>query len=135
MTTDSLIVKVIQHYHSDWEPPRDRGTEWQKALCPFHGESNPSASISFRHNAFKCHACGAGGNAITIIMREEGMSYRQAVEYAEGIAPGSDLGIPRKSGRKPGRRAFGQPGTADGSGQGGDQEVPSRVRRRSTPWS
>lgn len=134
--SDPLITQVIRHYYPEWDPPKDRGTEWQKALCPFHGESNPSASISFRNDAFRCHACGAGGSAISIIMREEEMTYRQAIEYAESIFAGSDIPVSRKPARKPGRRTFGGQGSdGERANENRDSEVPARVRRRSAPWT
>lgn len=132
---EPLIVRVIQHFHPDWEPPNDTGREWQKTLCPFHGESNPSASVSFSLNAFNCFACDVKGDAFGIIMREEEISYREAVEYAEKIAPGSNVGVPRKPAGKPGRRAFGEQGAAATGGQGRNRQVPSGVRRRPSPWA
>lgn len=132
---DPLIVRVIQNYYPDWDPPRDRGREWQKALCPFHGESNPSATISFEHNAFKCFACDTKGDAISIIMREEEMTYREAVEHAETIAPGSYQQVSRKPAGKPRRRAFGGSGATEQVRKGEDGPVPPRIRGRSTPWA
>lgn len=134
---DSLIVKVLEHYFPDWEPLDGAvSKEWVPALCPFHGESRPSAGISYENDAFKCHACDASGSAISIIMREEGMTYRQAVEYAERISPGSNERLSRKSARKPGRRTFGESGAGrNGSGSRDGKEVPSRIRGRTTPWT
>jgi uncharacterized protein (DUF2267 family) len=36
-----------------------------KALCPFHGDSNPS--LSFKGQRFKCFSCGAGGDVIDLV--------------------------------------------------------------------
>lgn len=37
-----------------------------KAICPFHEDNHPS--MTFKHNRFRCWACGAGGSVIDFIM-------------------------------------------------------------------
>lgn len=128
---EPLIVKVLQSYFPDWEPPVDRGREWVSALCPFHGDERPSASVSFKNNAFACHACGEKGNAIGIIMRREEISYSEAISYAEELSPGSSSNLSQESRRKPRRRVFGEPGTAPT----GDRAIQTGVRRRPPPWA
>src|SRR5690606_35191342 len=129
-SADPLIVKVLRSYDKAWKPPADRGRKWTPCLCPFHDDENPSASINFRDNAFTCHGCGEKGNAISIIMRKEGLSYRQAVQYAEELSPGSNARLREEHARKPRRRVFGQREEADGY-----RGVSPGVRRRTTPWS
>src|SRR5690606_17097003 len=102
-----LITTVIQHYFPDWEPPPDR-SEWVSCKCPWHGDSRPSASVSYINDAFVCFTCGVKGDAFKLIMREEGISYTKALEHAERLSPGSSSEVPRKPGRKSGRRAFGE---------------------------
>src|SRR5690606_17500738 len=131
--TASLILKVLTHYFPDWEPPPDK-REWVSCLCPFHGDSRPSATVSYINDAFACFTCGVKGSAVKIIMREEGISYTKAVEFAEGILPGSHNAVRGKPARKPGRRSFGKPGDV-GSSQSKDRDIPSGVRGRATPWS
>ena len=127
----SLITKVIQNYYPDWDPPKDRGQEWVSCLCPFHGEARPSATVSFVNDAFACFACGEKGDALALIMRREVIGYREAVEFAEELQPGSRDKIQKVPARKQGRRSF--------DGQGSDRErtdaVRTRVRGRPTPWS
>ncbi|WP_425298242.1 CHC2 zinc finger domain-containing protein [Nocardia abscessus] len=137
MPDDSLITSVIRRYHPDWEPPSDTGRDWIACLCPFHGETNKSASVSFEHNAFRCHGCGMKGDAISIIRQQEEVNYSEAVRITKEISPGSDEPVPSKLPRKSGRRVFGQAGASDdpqGSARR-DRPVQARVRGRPTPWS
>lgn len=48
-------------------------------LCPFHGESTPSFSVSIDKQIFHCFGCSAGGNAITFLMDIENISFQDAV--------------------------------------------------------
>ncbi|ALA48163.1 DNA primase [Mycobacterium phage Phlei] len=128
--TDSYIAKVILRYYPEWEPPADT-REWNPCLCPFHGESNPSAAVSYDYQAFRCMACGVKGDAISLIRHEEEVTFAEAKRIAEEIAVGSGIAVPGKSARKSSRRVFGQPGT----GSRGDQPVRTWVRGRTTPWS
>ncbi|WJY28492.1 MULTISPECIES: DNA primase [Sporosarcina] len=55
-----------------------RGKNWF-GLCPFHGESTPSFSVSEDKQLFHCFGCGASGNAITFIMDIDGLPFTEAV--------------------------------------------------------
>ena len=127
MQDEPLIVRVIQQDFPDWEPPTGYA-EWLSCLCPFHGDTRPSASVSYENNAFVCHACGEKGDAIGMIMRREGVGYREAIEAAERISPGIRDQIQRQSQGQPGRRVFG--GTEHST-----EAVRTGVRRRSSTWS
>jgi len=129
--TTSLIVKVLTHYYPHWDPPKDRGREWIPTLCPFHGDENPSATISLVRNAFKCFACGEKGDALAIIMRKEGIGYLQALDFAERLQPGSREALRNSTARKPRRSASGNPRT----GRQRDGTVRTGVCGRATPWS
>ncbi|MFE2997968.1 CHC2 zinc finger domain-containing protein [Nocardia sp. NPDC059246] len=124
------IREVVSHYYPEWKPPKDSGREWLRTLCPFHGESNASASISYEHNAFICRACGVKGDVYSIIMREEGVGFAEAKRLAAELSVDSGKPIRGNTRRKPGRRVFGQPGTSSR-----DASVRSGVRGRTSPWS
>lgn len=49
-------------------------------LCPFHGESTPSFSVSPEKQIFHCFGCGKGGNVFTFLMEKENWTFTQAVE-------------------------------------------------------
>ena len=48
-----------------------------KAICPFHEDNHPS--MTFKHNRFRCWACGAGGSVIDFIMLLYGDTPMEAV--------------------------------------------------------
>ncbi|RFU71700.1 DNA primase [Peribacillus saganii] len=52
-------------------------------LCPFHGESTPSFSVSPDKQIFHCFGCGAGGNSFTFLMDIESYSF---IEAAKNLA-------------------------------------------------
>ena len=50
-------------------------------LCPYHGEKTPSFTVFPATQSFYCFGCGAGGDAITFVMRSENLDYPEAVEF------------------------------------------------------
>jgi DNA primase len=70
------IVEVVADYVS----LRKSGANYQ-GLCPFHGEKTPSFNVNPARGIFHCFGCGVGGNAITFIMKVEGLSFPDAVKF------------------------------------------------------
>jgi DNA primase len=68
------IVEVI----SEYVQLKKQGRNYF-GLCPFHGESTPSFSVSPDKQIYHCFGCGAGGNAITFLTNLEGISFFDAV--------------------------------------------------------
>ena len=56
-----------------------RGREFT-GLCPFHNEKSPSFTVSEEKGFFHCFGCGAHGDVIGFIMRDEGLPFPEAVE-------------------------------------------------------
>ncbi len=50
-------------------------------LCPFHNEKSPSFTVFPATRGFYCFGCGAGGDAISFIMKAENLDYIGAVEH------------------------------------------------------
>ena len=48
-------------------------------LCPFHTEKTPSFTVSPDKQIFHCFGCGSGGNVFSFLMRQEGLSFPEAV--------------------------------------------------------
>ncbi|CAG9619343.1 DNA primase [Sutcliffiella rhizosphaerae] len=59
-------------------------------LCPFHGESTPSFSVSPDKQIYHCFGCGAGGNAFNFVMEIEGISF---VEAAQKLAKSANVEV------------------------------------------
>lgn len=52
-----------------------------KALCPFHEEKTGSFMVSSQKQIFKCFGCNEGGNVFNFIMKMEGLTFPEAVQF------------------------------------------------------
>ena len=59
----------------------------QMTNCLFHEDRTPSLSLDLGKGVFHCHSCGAGGDALTMMMMKEGST----IEEQESLQPLSDL--------------------------------------------
>ena len=48
-------------------------------LCPFHSEKTPSFTVSPDKQIFYCFGCGTGGNVFSFLMKQEGLTFPEAV--------------------------------------------------------
>ena len=69
------IVEII----GDYVTLKKKGVNYQ-ACCPFHQEKTPSFVVSPSKGVYKCFGCGKGGNAVTFVMEQEGISYPEALK-------------------------------------------------------
>ena len=77
------------------------GVNW-KGLCPFHGEKTPSFTVNPAKGIFHCFGCGVGGDAFGFVMRQDKLTFPEAVRTLaktagvalpeEGAARGGDSG-------------------------------------------
>ena len=63
-----------------------------QGLCPYHSERSPSFTVFPDSQSFYCFGCGAGGDAITFVMRSENLDYPGAVEH---LAKRAGITIPQ----------------------------------------
>lgn len=49
-------------------------------LCPFHAEKTPSFTVSPDKQMFYCFGCGEGGNVYSFLMKQQGLSFPEAVK-------------------------------------------------------
>ena len=48
-------------------------------LCPFHSEKTPSFTVFPDSESFYCFGCGAGGDCVTFVMKNDNLDYPSAV--------------------------------------------------------
>lgn len=84
------IVNVISEYIDLSKKGRNY---W--AVCPFHEDTNPSMSVSYEKQIYKCFVCGASGNVFNFLMDYNKVSFPQAV-----IDAGKQVGVVVKDDRK-----------------------------------
>ena len=57
-----------------------------KGLCPFHNEKTPSFTVNRQKQMFHCFGCGASGDAISFIMKNEGFNFVDALKKLSAIS-------------------------------------------------
>jgi len=50
-------------------------------LCPFHPEKTPSFHISPTKHLFHCFGCGAAGSVVDFVMKQDGLSLQEAIDW------------------------------------------------------
>ena len=74
------------------------GANW-KGLCPFHAEKTPSFMVNPKKGIFHCFGCGVGGDAFGFLMRQDKLSFPEAVR---ALAKQAGIPLPEERGGKPG---------------------------------
>lgn len=68
------IVQIISEYI-----PLKKSGKNHIGLCPFHSEKTPSFTVNDEKQIFYCFGCGAGGNAFTFLIKQENLSFPEAI--------------------------------------------------------
>ncbi len=71
---------------------RKAGSHW-KGLCPFHSEKTPSFTVNPQKNIFHCFGCGVGGDAFGFVMRQDRLSFPEAVR---ALAKTAGIALPEE---------------------------------------
>ncbi len=74
-------------------------------LCPFHSEKTPSFTVFPSTQSFYCFGCGAGGDAITFVMRTENLDYLSALRV---LASRCGVELPENIERNNGKKEVGR---------------------------
>ena len=85
MKTDNVLEEIkartdIVEFISDYVPLKKSGQNY-KGLCPFHSEKTPSFMVSPAKQIFHCFGCGAGGDVVGFLMKQENLSFPEALRY------------------------------------------------------
>ena len=62
-------------------------------LCPFHQDKHPSMHVNPQKGIFKCFSCGAGGDALSFIIKIEGKEFKEVIEE---LAEQFGIELPKK---------------------------------------
>ncbi|MBM4441434.1 MAG: DNA primase [Candidatus Rokubacteria bacterium] len=68
------------------------GVNW-KGLCPFHGEKTPSFMVNPKKGIFHCFGCGVGGDAFGFLMRQDKLTFPEAVR---ALARQANVALPEE---------------------------------------
>ncbi len=60
---------------------RQSGGSNYQGLCPFHHEKTPSFSVSEAKQVYHCFGCKESGNVYSFCQKNQGMTFRESVEY------------------------------------------------------
>lgn len=63
-------------------------------VCPFHGDKDPSLKVDRGRGTWHCFGCGEGGSVFNFVMKDQGLSFPEAVRDLAGQF-GVDLPAPR----------------------------------------
>ncbi len=101
--TDELFNEIcmsndIIDYASAHMTVKKNGRNYM-ACCPFHNEKTPSFSIDRDKQLFHCFGCGASGNFVQLVMRLEGLDYKDALKQ---LADRANITIPENGIRESG---------------------------------
>jgi DNA primase len=85
MKTDRALEEIksrtdIVEFISDYIALKKAGQNY-KGLCPFHSEKTPSFMVSQSRQIFHCFGCGVGGDVVTFLMKQENLSFGEALRY------------------------------------------------------
>src|SRR5438309_9301284 len=84
------IVDVVNRFVNR----KKAGQNW-KGLCPFHTEKTPSFMVNEKKGIFHCFGCGVGGDAFGFLMRQDKLSFPEAVR---ALAKQAGVALPEERG-------------------------------------
>ncbi|PYQ54073.1 MAG: hypothetical protein DMF78_07490 [Acidobacteria bacterium] len=100
---DSFVEEVrrtadIARYISEHVQLKKMGASY-KGLCPFHQEKTPSFNVNPDRGAFHCFGCGVGGDVFGFLMRQDRLSFPEAVR---ALAKTAGVTLPEARGAQAG---------------------------------
>jgi len=74
-TVARIFCSKVKHEHG----------EHYSAVCCFHKDTHPSLDIDDSKGVFLCRACGVGGDALTMLERQRGCTFIEAIQELSTI--------------------------------------------------
>lgn len=87
------IEGVLDKYGVEYRGDKDGN---QQVRCPFHNDRRASASVNLGEGVFNCFTCHVQGDAIELLMAQEGLEFKDAKRTAEELA--QSYGSPERRG-------------------------------------
>lgn len=86
--SSSVGAEEMRRVFERYDVPYPLEDRWVAIHCigPDHNDSEESASVHGARGAYRCHACGLAGNAVTLLARMEGIEYGDAEVIVSGDA-------------------------------------------------
>lgn len=75
-----------------------QGGRVYKGLCPFHPDKNPSLTVNPERQSYKCWSCGEGGDCFGFLMKQDAITFPEALEF---LARRAHLELPVRMRRGP----------------------------------
>ena len=85
------IAEVIGQY-----TPLRRTSRGYSGLCPFHDEKTPSFHVYTDSQTYYCFSCHEAGDIFTFVMKKNGLSFPEAIEF---LASQAGLDVSKYSGQ------------------------------------
>lgn len=76
------------------------GDGWRRFNCPFHSDRTASAGVNHETGRFRCHSCDVGGDGLSLLQSQLGLSFRDALQRARELT-----GMSTDERKSPKRRA------------------------------
>jgi len=80
---EAQLVAVFDHY--DIPEP---GSGERPFKCPIHEDTHASASVNRERGLWKCHGCGEGGSAVTLVQKKENVDFVAALKIVNQLTGG-----------------------------------------------
>jgi len=95
---DEIVARIIEKSDivetiSVYVPLKQVGRNF-KANCPFHNEKTPSFVVNPDKQIFHCFGCGAGGNVVSFIMKQDRLEFPEAIRL---LAEKANIQIPQQT--------------------------------------
>ncbi len=71
-------LDIVQVVSEEVILKKNGGRYW--GLCPFHKEKTPSFSVNPQLGIYKCFGCGAGGDALSFIMKTKNIEFMDLIK-------------------------------------------------------